>query len=91
MNKRQSRITSLQALDGLGPAMCRTVVDNPENTTSLIVGRSRHHLFHQPVKGCNPILGLTATEDAGVMNIQGGHVQPAQVRHETGSKISLSR
>lgn len=56
--------------------MRRTVVDDPEHTACLIVGRPSHDLFDQPVKGSDACGRLAAAEDAGVMDVQSGDVSP---------------
>jgi hypothetical protein len=66
----------LQAGDRSCPAMRGTVVDDPEHTACLIVGRPSHDLFDKPVKRSDARGRFAAAEDAGVMDIQGGDVSP---------------
>src|SRR5713101_6964303 len=56
--------------------MDRAIVHDPEDATSVVVGRSCHHLLDQPVERCDAILRLTAAEDSGVVYVQRGEVGP---------------
>jgi hypothetical protein len=69
MHERKARIESPQALNSFGAAMDRAVIHDPKDATSVVVGRTGHHLFDQSVKGRDPILGLAAAENSGVVNV----------------------
>jgi hypothetical protein len=74
VNQDQLRIRALQALHGSGAAVSRTVVDDPEDATRIVVWRSSHYLLYQSVKRLNAILLLAAAKDPGMVNIQRGDV-----------------
>src|SRR5258708_24746525 len=57
--------------------MHRTVIHYPKDTTSIIVGWSRHHLFDQAIKGHNPVDGLAPAEDSGVVDVQSTKINPS--------------
>src|SRR5438105_1082291 len=56
--------------------MSRAIIHDPEHAPGLIVRGSRHDLAHQPVKGSDATLRLTATKHAGAMDIESGQVSP---------------
>ena len=56
--------------------MSRAVIDNPEDPTSLVVGRSRHHLLDESVERRYAVFLLTASEDTSPMNIKRRQVRP---------------
>jgi hypothetical protein len=56
--------------------MRRAVVDDPEDATSVLIRRSRHHLLDEPVKGCDAILCFAATENPGPVDVQRGDIGP---------------
>ena len=76
MNEREAPEPVLQAGDRSCPSMRGTVVDDPEHTARLIVGRPSHHLFDESVKGRDARGCFAAAEDAGMVDIQGGDVSP---------------
>lgn len=57
-------------------AVSRTVVDDPEDAASVIVGRASHDLLDEAVKGPDTILLFAAPKDPGVVDIQTGDVGP---------------
>jgi hypothetical protein len=57
--------------------MHRTVIQDPKDTTGLVVGWSRHHLFDQAIKGRDAIDGLAPAEDSGVVDIQSTEINPS--------------
>jgi len=65
-----------EALDGSDSTMRRAVVYDPEDATGVVVWRPGHHLFDEPVKGSDTILGFAAAEDAGTVDVQGGDIGP---------------
>ena len=75
--------------------MSRAVVDNPEDATGIVVGRSCHDLLNQSIKGCNAILGFATAEDPGVVHVERGDVSPSaaakilvfDVHGRTGSAV----
>ncbi len=76
MNEDEVRVSTLQALNSPGTAVSGTVVDNPEDTASIVVRRSGHHLLDQAVKRGDAVLDLAAAKDPGVVDIQPGNVGP---------------
>jgi len=76
MDKRKAPELVLQAGDGSGPSMRRTVVDDPEDAARLVVRRASHNLFDEPVKRSDACRRFATAEDAGVMHIHGGDVSP---------------
>ena len=76
MDEHESRIATLQALHCFRPAMGGTVIDDPENPASLVVGWPCHYLFDQPVKGIDAIFGLAAAKNPGMMDVESGKVGP---------------
>jgi len=54
----------------------RTVIDDPEDAASVIVGRASHYLLDETVKGLDAVLGLAAPKDPGMVDIQTGNVGP---------------
>ena len=69
--------------------MRRTIVYNPEDAASFVVGWPGHDLLDQAIKRGDPIGGFTATEDAGLVDIQGRQIGPGAttlvfVFHEDG-------
>ncbi len=71
------RISLSQAFHSPLPAMHGTVVHNPEDATSIVVGWSGHYLFDQTVKGCDAIDGFASAEHSGVVDIQSTEVNPS--------------
>src|SRR5437879_4442907 len=53
-----------------------TVIDDPENPASLVVGWPCHYLFDQAVKGIDAIFGLAAAKNPGMMDVESGKVGP---------------
>jgi hypothetical protein len=76
VNQHQLWVRALQTLHGSGTAVSRTVVYDPEDAASIVVRRSRRYLLDEPVKGSDPILGLTTAQDSGMVNIQTDDVSP---------------
>ena len=52
------------------------VVDDPEDAAGVIIRRSGHDLFDEPIKRCNAIWGFTAAEDSGVVYIECSDIGP---------------
>jgi len=69
-------IETSEAIDGFDASVCRAVIDDPEDTARIVIGRACHHLLDQPVKRRDTILRFTAPKDSGVVNIQRGNVRP---------------
>jgi hypothetical protein len=65
-----------ETLNGSDATMRRAVVHDPEDATGVVIRRSGHHLFDEPVKGGDAILGFTAAKDAGTVDVQGGDISP---------------
>src|ERR1051325_11750232 len=76
VNQDQLGIRVLQALHRPGATVSRTIVDDPEDAARIIVGRSRHDLLDQTVKGFDAVVGLAAAKDSGMVDIQRGDVGP---------------
>src|ERR1017187_162934 len=76
VDQDQVWIRVVQALRGPGSAVCRTIVDAPEDAASIIVRRSSHYLLDETVKGFDAVLGFAAAKDPGIVNIQTGDVGP---------------
>jgi len=73
---RVPRILLPETLDSGLPAMDGAVIYNPKDTSSVLVGRPRHYLFHQTIKRSDAICGFTPAEDSGVVDIQCTEVNP---------------
>jgi len=56
--------------------MNRTVIDNPKDTTGIVIGWPRHDLFDQPIKRRNSVLGFAPAENSGVVDVQSAEVKP---------------
>ena len=56
-----------ETLNGSDASMRRAVVHDPEDATGVMIRRPRHHLFDEPVKRGDAILGFTAAKDAGMV------------------------
>src|SRR5271166_5902046 len=56
--------------------MGTSVVDDPEDTPSIVVGRASHDLLNQTTKGCDASGCFAAAEDTGTMNVESGDVGP---------------
>ena len=76
VDQDQLWICALQALHGPEAAVSRTVVDDPEDAASVVVGRSSHDLLDEAVKRLDAILLFAATKDPGMVDIQTGDVGP---------------
>src|SRR4029077_13414686 len=76
MNEHESGVETLEARNSSGTTVGRAVIDNPEDTAGIIVGRPRHHLLAEPVKWRDAILLFTAAKDPGVVNVESGEVRP---------------
>src|SRR5580765_5214704 len=57
--------------------MCRAVVHDPEDATSVVIRRTHHHLLDQPVKGCDAIVRFATTEDFGPVDVQRCDIGPS--------------
>ena len=77
MHEGQVRIAVAETLSSLDSSVRRAVVDDPEDATGVVVGRSCHDLFNQPIERGNAILGFTAPEDSSVMHIQCRDIAPS--------------
>lgn len=76
VDQDQLWIRALQALHSPEAAVSRTVVDDPEDAASVIVGRARHDLLDEAVKRPNTILLFAAPTDPGMVDIQTGDLGP---------------
>lgn len=76
VNELEAAELVLQAGDGSCPAMRGAVVDDPEDSARLSVRRSSHDLLNKPVEGGDACGRFAATEDAGMMDTQGGDLSP---------------
>ena len=56
--------------------MGTSVVDDPEDTPGVVVGRASHDLLNKTVKGCDAGGSFAAAKDTGMMNVESGHVGP---------------
>jgi hypothetical protein len=56
--------------------MSRAVVNSPENAPSIHARQSGHDLVDQASEGVDAVFGLTASEDPGVVDIQGSQLDP---------------
>jgi hypothetical protein len=66
---RAPRISLAQAFHSPLPAMHGTVVHDPEDTTSIVVGWSSHHLLDQTVKRRDTVYRFAPAEHSGVVGI----------------------
>jgi len=51
--------------------MRRTVVDDPENPSRPAIGMLLHDLIDQAIKGGDSGFGFAATEEFGLVDVQG--------------------
>lgn len=56
--------------------MGRAIVDNPENSSCLVIGWLRHHLGYQVIEGGDAAFMLAATKELNPVYIKGGDVSP---------------
>ena len=56
--------------------MRRTVVDDPENPSRPAIGMLLHDLIDQAIKGGDSGFGFAATEEFGLVDVQGGQLGP---------------
>ena len=63
-----------------------TVVHNPEDAASLVVGWSSHDLFDQTVEGRDTIDCFASAEHPGIMDIESTEVNPKPRYVYTGSR-----
>src|ERR1051326_6016189 len=52
------------------------IVHDPEDATGVVIGRARHHLLDQSVKGRDAIPRFAAAIDSGSVDIQCSDVGP---------------
>jgi hypothetical protein len=80
MNRREDRDhgrpLTLEAFDGSWSAMCRSVVDNPEDASGGSIWCLRHHLGDQPIERGDPGVGFTAPEHHRAPHVPRGQVGP---------------
>lgn len=71
VNEHQVGILALEPLDCPGTSMRRTVVDDPENPSRPAIGMLLHDLIDQAIKGGDSGFGFAATEEFGLVDVQG--------------------
>jgi len=76
MNERQAREQVLESRDGSLATVRTPIVDDPEDTPRIVVGRASHDLLDKTVKGGNAGGRFAAAEDTGTMNVESGDVGP---------------
>ena len=76
MDENESWVLVLKALNCRQATMGGAVVDDPEDTARVIVGRPGHNLMDEPIKRSNSTTRFAATKDFGPVNIEGGQVGP---------------
>src|SRR5436309_13757684 len=70
-------ILLLETLNGGQAAMRGAVIDNPEDTASVVIRRPRHNLIHEAIKRSDATASLASTKDFGAVNIESGQVGPS--------------
>ena len=76
VDQDQLWLRALPALHGPKGAVSRTVVDDPEDAASVVLGRASHYPLDEAVKGFDAVVGFAAPKDPGVVDIQTGDVGP---------------
>jgi hypothetical protein len=76
MHERQAGIEMAETLNGSDATMRRAVVDDAEDATGVVLRWPRHHLFDEPVKRGDAILGFTAAKDTRMVDVQSGDISP---------------
>ena len=76
MDERQAREQMSESVDGSRAPVGTPVVNDPEDTAGVVVGRACHDLFHQAIKGRDARSCFATAKDAGMMNIESGDVRP---------------
>ena len=76
MHEREAGKQSLQSLDGRFTAVRSSVIDDPENTPGVVVGRASHDLFDQTMESSDASGGFAAAKDACMVNVESGHISP---------------
>lgn len=61
--------------------MRAAIIDDPENTPGVIVGRPRHDLLDEAEEGHDAGGGFATANDGGAVNIEGGEVGPSAAAH----------
>jgi hypothetical protein len=77
MNEHQVGILALEPLDCPETSMRRTVVADPENPSRPAIGMLLHDLIDQAIKGGDFGFGSAATEEFGLVDVQGGQIGPS--------------
>lgn len=76
VHQYQVAIALLEARHGAGTPMRGAVVNDPEYPPGLGIGWPAHNIGHQPIKGLDAVLGLTAAKQFDPVNIKRRQVGP---------------
>src|ERR1700733_1405579 len=76
MHECQSRELLLESGDGSLAPVRTPIVDDPENTSGVVVGRASRDFLDKAIEGCDTGGGFTAAKDTGMMNIESSEVGP---------------
>src|SRR5690242_18670250 len=76
MDENESRVFVLEASNRRQSTMGGTIVNDPEHTPSIIVGRPGHHLIDETIKRRNSRPPFAAAKYSGTVNVKGGQVGP---------------
>src|SRR2546421_12968962 len=77
VNEHQVGILALEPLDCPGTSTRRTVVDDAENPSRPAIGMLLHDLIVQAIKGGDSGFSFAATEEFGLVDVQGGQIGPS--------------
>ena len=76
MDEREARKHCLQPLDGRLATVREAVIDDPEDTPGIVVGRAGHDLFYQAMEGIDARGRFAGAKDARMVNVESGHIGP---------------
>ena len=76
VHEREPGKQCTQPLDGRFTAVRRSVIDDPEDTSGIVVGRASHDLFDQTMESSDAGCGFAAAKDAGMVHVERGHISP---------------
>ncbi len=76
MNEGQTRELLLESRDGSMAAVRTPVVDDPKDTSGVVVGRASHDLLNKTIKGCDTGSCFAAAKDTGTMHVESCDVGP---------------
>ena len=76
MNENESRKLELEAFNGGATTMGGAIVNDPKHAARVIVGRTGHHLFNEPVEGSHSITSFTSAKNLGAVDVERSQIGP---------------